>query len=1433
MVTDTFFDLQRFAEDGVLLGVQADAELSDVLVGSESGFTWEGGNSFAGAGTKASPAQMVAAGTSGAVAQIPGTTIYLNGTEDGYSFAINKTSNDWSLFIEGEENVVGGDFSDEDGGYEVEGEVTVSIKQGSTEGFTETVNDAPTYVKAADGVDFGFAVDGTQFTYTFADGVSGVEIGLDEDDKAVFEGAGTDIIFNAGASSSEDDTAISFTDALVAISDGSEVISLVGDDNEFTTEEQTIAVKGTSVVFTSDGDIFGASSVVAEDGLKAGLGINGADWDKVDGVESVTFDSVGSAFVEVTADGVATVEGDAGNFAGFDSLTTAGVVVNGAKIQAVEEASPSFAVQLDTEGISGIAVDEEEGFVKVTGDNSFEVRNEQGTYKLATDANEITFDDMQDTAAVVVANGSNYSVDGADGIYSFADGVAAKASAEVGINDATVAITNNSDDINEDIVITSDDDEEGVDVISGVKVNDVVSVENDDDGYTVIFDKADGTEGEVALTVNDAVITGDASDMNESDISVKVDADGELTVTGLEAGSQVVLSGGDSGITYHITNANDSNEVEVAAGKEVIVELDKNKNVADVYSADAAGKLANNEAKWDEVATIGNPDYDYDYTHRGVAQDTFYDLSGISSTQLGFDDDDDEEPTTVPSVINMYGESVRGIATSLGDAAHVSLVAGSGNNAGAVPLSIQENENDDVVDVTVNLTNTREPSTVAVGTTGYVTASHKVYLSNSGDSDDPNYGYFGEGATGQNLLQAGNGAAMLRHDGDNRTSVFGGAGDDTIRPDENDVVKGNGGADVFFDDRSYTIDDYDATEGDAIVATRFDSVDDIDIDNVSGTGNQVQFGTGKTLTIGSKDSKTSYLHVKAAVLDNDGDVADDRRDVVLATAAGTVDASAADGALIIADSTRGGFANYITGSDGDDKIYAGANDSIDGGEGDDDITINDGGTGVVVGLGDDGGSDTVRGWEFGFDKNEGNTQLYLGGAKFDATTKENSLVVTTEDGSSLTIEDTNNLIWYDILVDDKKYLIVRSEQMATVGSNDNLADIYFAEADGGVIFTNDVTEDLGLIVLGDGEDYENIRRLGLFNNSKASVIGSAERETVALGGDVSANAGKAVSLAGGNDVIISSDDDGPSNVFFFGAGDGRDTINSFGHYLGVEKDPDKQMADVLVIEDFKGMRVDRYDDGDRIVFNTSDVDDVVIYEDGGLDVNDKMYLVKVDGADVGVAKIGYTEGEISNNFTFDKEVNFYVGSDATATDTLTIGDDVNNVEVWLDGTGEDDYRFYRGIGVIDAREATATEMTLVGSMDDNTIYGGGEGSSDILWGGAGDNLLIGGDGEDIFVYAKDSRDYIEGAETLDEANHDTISGYDADNDTIFLGDITLDDIDIDAMADSDDGGIGESTVTVRFKNGGTLTVNGTQEETKFNLADGSVYTATRSTTSWS
>lgn len=1424
MVTDTFFDLQRFADD--------------VLVGSASGFTWEKGHAFKGGNTASDPAYMVSGGISGALPSLTGTVAYIGGTSAGYSFAVKEDKDNWEIAeIKGTDNVVIGNYNSTDGAYGLYGDVDVKVFQGKE--FNETVNGAETYVKAKT-ADTTFNINSHEgsdaFIYTFSNGEANVAIGLDDDDIAYFEGQGLNISFRAGAGSDATELApITFEKTVSVVSDGAEVVSIYSGDNTFIAGGQrliaTAASSATPVVLTTKNELTGVSEAFADG--ETTLSVNGNAWSVTGaGVSGVRFGGTNgkAAHVDIAETGVVNVTSSEDAVVGFDSLTTDGFTANGAAIKAVNETTKSVAVQLDSvgAGIKGIALDKEDGLVSVA-DSSFEVISAGNSYTVSTNASQVTFlDTGVDAAAVILDNNRAYSVEGGDGIYAFGNSIRAGATGVASINSAEVSITNNQDSIAAP-AITSDQDKEGVDQISGVKANDIVNVENDGDGYTVIYDAAEGTEGDVVLAANDAVVSLDASYMTDNAVSIAADSLGtEATVTGIEANAKMTLSGGASGVTYQFEKGD---EVDVAAGDAMVVQLDSKKNVADVYSYDLEQKLSKVGEKWYDVSTIGGSS-DEDATHRGVAQETFYDVRGISSTLLGFAFDDDPLPyENESSVINIAGN------TSLGSAAHVTMSVGSGDFAGAVPVNIQSNENDNVVDVTVDMRNAKYPSTVAVGTSGYVPASHKIYLSNNSNSTNPSYAYLGEGATGQNAVVAG-GAAMIRHDGENRTSVIGGNGNDTLMPSANDVVYGNGGADLFDDAESYTIQDYSAADGDAIIATRANSFEDIAYGNISGTGNQVQFGTGKTLTLANQ-SQNQAVYIKAAVLDDDGNVSSARRDVVLANSGLVVDASAAslNGALVIADSTRGNHANYITGSAGNDEIYAGANDSVDGSGGADNIYINDGGTGVVIGLSNDGGDDTVSGWQFGFDRNAGNTQLYLGGAKFEATTIEKALVVTTEDGSSMTIQDTDDRAWYTLLVDEKKYMVIRSGETATVTSDLYLADTYFAEAEGGLIFTPDVVEDLGLMVVGDGEDYENIRYFGLFNSGSASLVGSDARETVAIAGDVAIDSSKAISLAGGNDVIISNGDTGRSNVFFFSTGDGRDSIANFGHYLGVDADPDKQKADVLVIDGFTGLQVAHYSDGDRIVFNTSENDDVVIYEQNGLDINDKMYLVKVDGADVGVAKIGYTEsltsGVTGNVFTYSKEVNYFIGSDVAPRDTLVVGDDVENVEIWLDGTASEDYQFYRGIGVIDASTATATEMTLVGSMDDNTIIGGGVGSSDILWGGAGDNLLVGGAGEDIFLYCKDSRDYIDGAGALEEANHDVITNYDAANDTIYLGDITLDDIDLDAMAASSDGGITDTTVTVQFKNGGTLTVAGTQEETKFNLADGTTCTATRSTNSWS
>lgn len=853
------------------------------------------------------------------------------------------------------------------------------------------------------------------------------------------------------------------------------------------------------------------------------------------------------------------------------------------------------------------------------------------------------------------------------------------------------------------------------------------------------------------------------------------------------------------------------------------------------------------DAKWDDIATIGGST-DTDATHHGRAYEDFYTLGETANeiygnTLAGFANDD-AEPETVASAINIVGESPLGTPAELGVATHVTLSTSSGESVGAVPINVQANENSGVVDVEINLTDSDYESTVAVGTSGNVSSSHNIKL-----SDEGGYGYIGTGATGQNVLQAGAKGAMLRHDGIYEISVLGGAGDDSIMASKPDYVAGGAGNDFFFDTAEYKIRDYDAAN-DAIIATKLTSTDEITIDSVKGTGNKVGFGEGSELTIANKAPEEA-IHVKVAVLDDDGNVTSDRLNVVLANGNGEVNASAADGgALIIANKSRGdgNNVNSIVGSAHGDLIYAGNNDAVDGAGGNDTIILDEDSSGIAVAL--TSGIDSVSNWVFGFDPypnedNNGATKLEVGSAGFTGRIYEDRLQISVDGGATMVFEDTSNLGskhgQFDVLIGtdsgDKKYTAIRDGGYAEVNSNDEIADYYVSDnsGDGILIFNAAITEDLdnfgdenGFMRL-DSERFNAIKDLSLYNNSHASVVGSSARETVRIAGSYEASASKAVSLAGDNDVIFSSGDEGTGNTFYFGAGDGRDTINSFGHYLGIDKDPEKQFADKLYLKSFTGLRADTYEGGTRVVFNTTDSDDVVIYEEGGLDTNNKMYQVEIEGYGTKIAKIGYSD--VANNFVYDKETSYYVGSSGEARDTLTIDNTAANVWLWLDGS-QNGGEYYRGIGAVDASTATNTNISVAGSADNNTIYGGGEGTFNYLWGGAGDNLLVGQDaGKDYFLYYKDSASYISGASTQAGGNHDTIQGYDNTNDIIWLGDITIDDINEAGMVQSGNLGIAEDKVTVEFKNGGSLTVNGTSNTT-FYMADGSAYTADRESGQW-
>ena len=316
-----------------------------------------------------------------------------------------------------------------------------------------------------------------------------------------------------------------------------------------------------------------------------------------------------------------------------------------------------------------------------------------------------------------------------------------------------------------------------------------------------------------------------------------------------------------------------------------------------------------------------------------------------------------------------------------------------------------------------------------------------------------------------------------------------------------------------------------------------------------------------------------------------------------------------------------------------------------------------------------------------------------------------------------------------------------------------------------------------------------------------------------------------------------------TNAFYFGAGDGRDTIVNFNHYRGVDLEPDKGASDVILFQSLAGVKVEVDDQSHaRVEFAVNDSDYAVVYEDvNSYDYNRDMYHILIGNtASDGIAKIGYST--IANTFSYNEEVSYYVGSSGEARDTLIINDSNANVEVRMDGQKQDG-KFYRGIGAINASAATYTNLTLAGSAADNLIVAGGEGTNNFLWGGAGSNTLVGGAGKDFFLYTKNANAYVAGADASDTSGtNDIITGYDCNNDVIILSDVTLADINYAAMlqaggTNSSNCGITENAVTVSFNNGGSVTVDPTdQSKVTFYINDGAgnltAFSADRESGTW-
>lgn len=1436
-MTDTFFDLQRFAVTKA------------VLVGGQSSFSWEDGTTFgAGAstavGTSSNPAYLDAKG--GFPTAGTSTAVYLSG-EKNYSFSLDGKA-DWDLKL-GSDGVAQVTSSN---GTLALGDLDDAAAVLNVNGtFEETVSGNSAYIKTAtdtkvtlntrsNGLVEQFGKDvsdidvvlydnalGKSATAEFAKGASNIDIGVSKDDLA--QGFGFEKAVTVGAN---------YLNEIVISSDKNNTVTVAGGD-----VWKVKKGKSTPTIFYSTvnkavdvvNDIKGAT-LESADGVTSPVAVAGVIWNSITGgVSSIAFDSVGAATIDNTA--AITVQGQDGAKAIVKNLTSA--TMNGIKVTAAEEGTVGFGLEtLESGGISTIDVSKALGKeITVAKDAAFLVTAGKSLYGVATTDDVVTFNATASEIQVNVKKEKMYETAAGNAEFVFASDA----------KNATINGANISLGSADGVVASSDNDHQGITAIAGLDVGKAVSVANDSDGFIATFDSVDGADA-VTFEVNGAKVT--AAGIDGQIVSIAVDGTGkDVTVTGMNSTDSVTVEGGD-GVTYHFKDETTENKVAPSSGESLYVTLNGSGAVADAMDAESYKKLKENDkGKWDNVATIGNQDTDAPPVDTVAANLSdvfaqFYNLGTSEagqSTMAGFVNEDSTtfETSSVAGGVNFSGRN----GGALANEAHVSLSAGS--NVGKAPVNIQKNESNAAVDVVVDLRAETVPATVAIGTNEDnlgldVTASHKIYLSNAGG-----FAYLGERATGQNQVFAGATGAQIRHDGSTRATLNGGAGVDTIWAGKNDIVTGGAGADQYYDSANYTINDYDFAQGDALIATRLNTVDFTRNDVVS-SGNTVSFGTSRNaFTIGKDQNAPLFLNV--AIMDTEANLVGNRTVVLAGANGGTTNASSiTGGALIIADGARNGKSgDAIVGTAGNDDIYVSANDIVDGGSGNDYITIsgvsaaeNDGGAKVVLGV----GKDTVAGWTFGFDTNAGATELLVDG-DYRGLFENDRLMVSTASGSVL-FDDTaatSNHGQADVLINGKKYMAIRttdsnnnnSASYGIVKSNDELADAYVAEREGTLIIDSGVTKDLGIVQMG-GVSYQNITSLVLANNNKALVLGSDARETVVLGGDASVGASKEVFLGDGNDVIIATSDDSvrAGNELFFGADDGRDSIMGFNHYLGLEVDPDRKYADTLHIEKYGGIYTGTDESGrSRIEFVTEGDNRVFLYEDNGINVNN-IYQIQVGAFATKAAKIGNSNA--ANVFALDTNVDYYVGSSAeNAQDTLTVSNIYDNVNVWLDGSNGTDHtsadeHYFRGITVIDATAETNTNVSLAGAGGNDTLYAGGEGTYNYLWGGSGDNVLYGSENskQDYFFYVRSAGAYLQTVDDTVTGGHDEIYNYDFENnDVIWLGDTTLDDIK------STD--IGDTSVTIEFKNGGSLTVN-SLDDVRVRLNEGAeCYIADRDSKTWS
>ena len=534
---------------------------------------------------------------------------------------------------------------------------------------------------------------------------------------------------------------------------------------------------------------------------------------------------------------------------------------------------------------------------------------------------------------------------------------------------------------------------------------------------------------------------------------------------------------------------------------------------------------------------------------------------------------------------------------------------------------------------------------------------------------------------------------------------------------------------------------------------------------------------------------------------------------------GVLDASDIDEELVLIgnmnnDHTAG---SSLKGGAYDDTIFAGANDTIDAGDGVDTIILDDtvgrDAATIIVGK---GAGDAVVNLQDGFT-----------GDIFDVTSFDGKLEYTFEDGvlaiadkSTKSILAAQTTVTADFVTQrfvngsDVLYAAIAKEggKIAVTDADDTVPNYYLA-ADGAIDFTG-FSGEVHMDVDGEDNDWTGPNQVGATSNvtlgsSVNSLIGGTGT-TIFKGGKgnetlVAGTGESSLYGGGGKNVLVgqygSENKVGSTEFFNIGIHNGaQNTVTGFEFIAN--GGTNQATFDALNLGMSDGNDVTKIKvEGTNVVVAVKGDESGATEQVTIADAANKEFLVDRGTETETVAQIAATENVINNSY-----VDFYSATEDHA--TIKVGSSVTSAKVWLDAPDHNDGVEYVGsYDVIDARGSSAA-VELVGQDNHATTIYGGLGNAS-MWGGAGNanDVMYGGSAHNEFYFEAGN-------------GHDTIMSANS-GDIIHLG-VAIDQVDFDNT------NITSTGVEVALTDGSKLSINSTAE-VSFSFDDGTAARVNRQT----